>query len=79
MKKIILIFAVLLMTGCVEVTTVPENRCYRYVDYKMEEYYIDYDDNFCGSSSGMMRCRDNKKTIQVVEFEIVACPVKEEK
>ena len=78
MKKIILILAVLLMTGCVTITTIPDNRCYRYVDYTGEEHYMDYHTNNCGFSYGLMYCRVNDKRIQVTEYEMVACPVEEE-
>lgn len=63
-----------LLTGCVEVTTDHDNRCYRYVDYKMEEHYMDYDDNVCGVRSGIRYCHDDKKYVTVFEYELVTCP-----
>ena len=78
MKKILIVPVLFLLTGCADVTTVPENTCYRYVDYKMEEHYMDYDDNFCGSSYGHKHCRDGKKHIDVYEYEFIVCPVEED-
>lgn len=78
MKKILLLFSVLLLTGCVEVNTVPENSCWRYVDYKMEEHYMDYDDNYCGNSYGSRYCHDGKKYIDVHEYELIECPIEED-
>lgn len=79
MKKIILIFAVLLLSGCITVTSYPENTCFRYIDYKGEEHYMDYhkSENNCYAHNGMLRCYDDEKTIKVNEYEIVECPVEE--
>lgn len=82
MKKIITfsiqIFIFLLMTGCVTVTSYSDNTCYRYIDYNGEEHYMDYHSNNCGASYGNMYCRIHDKRIQVLEYDVVACPVKEE-
>lgn len=78
MKKLLLIVPVLfLLTGCVTIT-IPDDTCYRYIDYNGEEHYMNYHSNNCGASYGNMYCRIRDKRIQVLEYDVVECPVEEE-
>lgn len=75
MKKIILlILPSIFLTGCVYIKVPDDNACYRYIDYKNEEYIMSYQDNTCYISSGQLVCKDEEKRVRVQEFEIIECP-----
>lgn len=79
MKTILmLILSVLCLTGCVSVEITKDNTCYRYVDYKNEEHFMNYQGNDCYTSYGNMYCANNKKRVKVYEYEKVECPKKED-
>ena len=66
------------LTGCVTVEVPEDDTCFRYIDYKGEEHYMNYQTNNCFVSKGCMLCRDGETRKQVVEYEITKCP-KEDK
>lgn len=79
MKKLILLaIPVLLLTGCVSVKIIDENSCYRYVDYKGEENYMNSDINTCYTNRGAMFCKENGRKFQVFEYELTKCPIEVE-
>ena len=91
MKKILLLFSIILLTGCVTITfdesasAEPcqanyDNYCYRYIDYNGEEHYMKYTDGFCGERYGVIYCdyvKDEYKSVKVFEYERVECPIEE--